>query len=153
MKKCFKCLEVKPLEEFYAHGEMSDGHLNKCKACTRKDTKSARAARLDYYRSYDRERGRTEARRDAASEYAKRRRKADPGWSATKRRTERVRHPDKYRARNTMSNAIRDGKLMRQACEECGDPRTHGHHHDYSKPLDVQWLCPKHHGEEHRLYP
>ena len=34
-KKCFVCGEVKPIDEFYVHERMSDGHLNKCKDCTR----------------------------------------------------------------------------------------------------------------------
>lgn len=39
MKKCFKCGEIKPLNDYYAHPQMGDGHLNKCKVCTRIDTK------------------------------------------------------------------------------------------------------------------
>jgi hypothetical protein len=48
-----------------------------------------------------------------------------------------------------VSNAIRTGRLARQGCEVCGD-RAHAHHDDYSKPLDVRWLCSQHHTDHHR---
>lgn len=36
-KKCFKCGRVLPIDQFYKHKQMGDGHLNKCIECTKKD--------------------------------------------------------------------------------------------------------------------
>ncbi len=50
--------------------------------------------------------------------------------------------------------AIKDGSLVRPAaCSRCGakpSQSIHGHHRDYSRPLDVVWLCSKCHGHERR---
>jgi hypothetical protein len=32
----------------------------------------------------------------------------------------------------------------------CGSKKVHGHHEDYNKPLEVHWLCPKHHKARHK---
>ncbi len=37
-KVCFRCGVLRPLTEFYKHKEMADGHLNKCKTCTKGDS-------------------------------------------------------------------------------------------------------------------
>ncbi len=58
-------------------------------------------------------------------------------------------NPEKYRAQTLVNNSLRDGKLVRQPCVVCGDTQVHGHHEDYSKPLDVTWLCHLHHMEVH----
>ena len=62
----------------------------------------------------------------------------------------RERNRDKTRAQAKARRAYLRGDLVRQACEICGTEDTHMHHDDYSKPLDVRWLCPTHHGEIHR---
>ena len=60
-----------------------------------------------------------------------------------------AKYPLKYQANITVGNAIRDGKLQRQPCVICGAEKTEGHHPDYSKPLDVVWLCPPCHRQTH----
>ena len=61
------------------------------------------------------------------------------------------RHPDKTDAHYAVSNAVRKGYLIKQPCEVCGTMENiQAHHEDYAKPLDVRWLCQKHHMELHR---
>ena len=61
-----------------------------------------------------------------------------------------ARHPVEYRARRIFKKAIETGKIIRQPCEKCGTTEdVHGHHDDYSRPLDVRWLCRFHHVEHH----
>ena len=56
-------------------------------------------------------------------------------------------------ARFKLRRAVVSGRLTRQACERCGAPDTEAHHSDYSRPLDVQWLCPACHRAKHREKP
>jgi hypothetical protein len=51
--------------------------------------------------------------------------------------------PLRIKARKAVSRAVETGKLLRPAyCEACGLPtNVQGHHDDYTKPLDVRWVC------------
>lgn len=57
--------------------------------------------------------------------------------------------PLQARAVSVFKKALRTGELVRQSCEVCGDPKSHGHHEDYAFPLDVVWLCAIHHRWRH----
>ena len=61
----------------------------------------------------------------------------------------RPRDKVKRYAQSCVQNAIKSGKLIRLPCIICGNVKSHGHHPDYSKPLDVIWLCKRHHLEAH----
>jgi len=58
-----------------------------------------------------------------------------------------ARHPDKYKARYIVRNAVRLGQLTKEPCEICGSTEVESHHDDYSKPLEVRWFCHQHHCE------
>lgn len=67
------------------------------------------------------------------------------------RRRQQERNPVQEAARHAVKLAKRSGLLVRQPCEVCGADKAHAHHDDYSKPLEVRWLCSVHHDEHHRL--
>jgi hypothetical protein len=147
MKTCFKCQRNLPLKAFYRHQTMADGHLNKCKKCTKADNRKHRLENAEKYKAYDRARATAPQRVAARSAYA-----ATPRGKEVKARAianYRARHPQKYAANNAVNNAIRDGRLERKSCEVCG-AKAQAHHDDYSKPLDVKWLCQRHHRDRHR---
>jgi hypothetical protein len=55
----------------------------------------------------------------------------------------------KIKALREMHAALRKGTISRKSCNVCGDENSEGHHEDYTKPLDIIWLCKKHHMERH----
>lgn len=133
-KSCFKCGTQQPITNFYRHPEMSDGHVNKCKECSKKDVRENYRKNKKHYQQYELVRNQKEKRKEQHKLYNRRRKERDPEKAITRYLT---------------SNAIRDGRLIRLPCEVCGADKVQAHHEDYTKPFEVRWLCFKHHREHH----
>jgi ribosomal protein S27AE len=153
-KVCKGCNEKKALVDFYVQ-KRSGGRLplifGKCKDCVKEAVRANRASKIDYYREYDRARANEPKRVEARAAYARtpegmaRYAEGQARWNE--------RNKEKLKANYTLTNAVRDGRVCKpSACERCGTTgvRIHGHHDDYSKPLDVRWLCDKCHKYVHR---
>lgn len=125
MKICIKCGGLKPLDDYYKHSRMADGHLNACKECCKSAEKNHRKTNGDAIRERDRERGSR-----ATPEY---------------QREYKAKYPAKHKAHMAVERAVRKGVLVQQPCEICGSINSVAHHDDYAKPLDVRWLCQLHH--------
>lgn len=136
MKKCFKCDQDLPLAEFYRHPRMADGHLGKCKSCTKQDVATYRKENPEMVAARKRDWSRSPNGRAAARRCAERR---------------AVEHPDQTKAVWMVNNAVKWRHIRKLPCFVCGAAKTEGHHADYSRPLDVIWLCKKHHVETHQL--
>jgi hypothetical protein len=124
VKVCFKCRTAKPLSEFYAHPAMSDGYLGKCKECAKTDVRRHRLENLERVRAYDRSRAFLPHRAELRARVVRR-------WRLT--------HKDRVSAHNKAQRHLRSKP---SSCQSCGlMTRVEGHHEDYSRPLDVMWLC------------
>ena len=141
-----------------------------CPSCKRPTDASAASQSRSYYycRACVRERGRKRYAADSA-----RVRELRNQWRASRRELMRERSKQwantpagrayrlaykhtpherpKELARKLAYSAIRNGSIVRQPCQQCGAVKAQMHHPDYSKPLDVIWLCPTCHGRVHRL--
>lgn len=96
---------------------------------------------------------------ECSTESDKRRRNllmSDPEYRKKLREKHLIRYQEdaefqkKELCRKQAKKAIRSGILLRMPCEVCKEIKSEAHHDDYDKPLDVRWLCRKHHGEHHR---
>jgi len=79
-------------------------------------------------------------------------RKTEKGlkYKAYHRALYRKRYPLKYNIPYLVHMAVKKGIITKDPCKVCKTTKdVQAHHYDYSKPLDVIWLCRKHHNELH----
>jgi hypothetical protein len=135
-KWCPACERELPHDAFSKDRSTKSGLRAYCREC------SSEKARERYYANPkpvdELERRRARAR---AWNHANRKRKM------LNRDIYRARWPERESARNAVRYALRMGRMERQPCEVCGDPKSQAHHDDYAKKLEVRWLCQTHHAE------
>jgi hypothetical protein len=135
-KVCFKCNVLKPLSEYYKHSKMGDGHLNKCKDCTKKDVKERYVEKVkdEHWIEKERERGRNKYYRLGYRKSVK------PIGSFTKTgESYKEKFPEKYKAKNASQYIPSNGE--------------HNHHWSYNKEhwKDIISLSIKDHYKAHRF--
>ncbi len=59
------------------------------------------------------------------------------------------RKPEIAKVHKKLQNAVYTGKIIKSPCVVCKSKKSQGHHPDYSKPLEVIWLCALHHKHVH----
>jgi len=145
LKICKDCGTEKEGTEYY-------GKQNECKDCTKARVKAYRLNNLDKVKEYDRNRPNAKERNEKFK-LAQNDRMQDPDYRERinkQRKDWADRNLVKRSAHIICGNAIRDKRLIKKPCEVCGKIKADAHHDDYEKPLEVRWLCRKHHAEHHK---
>ena len=144
MKDCTQCGKRKELSEFGINRATEDGLMNWCKPCTsayqRARREKANAARPEGWKQKTKDK----------SAYMKAWSEANPGAMTAYKKAWYERNKDRMRVKEKVKYAVRSGKLQKLPCGVCGEEKVEAHHPDYDKPLDVIWLCRKHHLEIHK---
>lgn len=140
-KRCSKCGTFQPPTEFYRNCATRDRLGVWCKTCERNRNRVEETASYRNTAGYE----------AALLKY----RDSEKGKAARRSylQRKRVEEPEKIRAREALNWALRSGAVIKaRGCFHCCemDCDLQGHHEDYSKPLDVVWLCLRCHRDADR---
>tara|TARA_R110000737_G_C14233646_1_gene423392 strand:- start:73 stop:504 length:432 start_codon:yes stop_codon:yes gene_type:complete len=132
IKECRKCGWTKPLSAFRKHKPSRDGYRRDCSVCLREYYRLYRLDNLEKAREQDRKRGnRYQEKKEYFKQY-------------------RADNQNKIKAHGLVTRARIAKTLIPEPCAVCGtEEYITAHHCDYSKPLDVMWLCAGHHQQWH----
>jgi hypothetical protein len=149
-KFCPRCQLTKPIDEFQRAANRGDGHDAYCRLCRNAWKREKR--RTPKYRETARLYNHKQSRSAWAAEYKKR-----PEVIARKREVAakmREIYPERFAARYTVKNAVRDGKLpplreceCRFAGPDCKGRMEYHHYKGYDQKhwLTVIPVCANHH--------
>ena len=140
-KVCPKCKASLPISQFYK------GH-SRCKPCHYAATREWQAKNIEKYREIKKAWRRTN--KDKSREHYRRSWRKDADKYRARRK---IYYKDYQRlAHGKVFKAIARGDLVRpNICSNCSgsDSPIIAHHDDYSKPLEVRWICESCHADHH----
>lgn len=122
---CKKCGKIKSISEFPLDGQGYPAYT--CRFCKNQQV-------------YEYSKNHPELRKEIRSNWIK---KSDF------QKKDRKKNLEKYRARDALNHAKREGRISQLPCADCKSEKSEAHHEDYSKPLEVIWLCLKCHRLRH----
>lgn len=131
LKVCSTCEYSKDVSHFYWNKRFEKYYYS-CIECHRKNVKEYKTKKgADIMKWSKTEKGKTSINEARKRSYAK--------------------FPEKWDARAKLRYAVKMGRLSKPiVCDTCEENKVlQGHHEDYSKPLDVMWLCSKCHADRH----
>lgn len=153
MKTCNTCGITKSKLDYYKHPKSADRLQGMCKECHKENTKINRIKNIEYYREYDAWRFKNDPK---VRERHKRYQETEGGRINSNNAKKKFikRNPEKRAAHIIVGNAVRSGVLIKpKDCPVCGEfkpsRQIHAHHDDYTKPLEVRWMCASCHSKEH----
>jgi len=125
-KQCPICSVWKPIVDFYFDKAGADGHRPACKTCDNR--------RRSLWRAEHRQRD-TETQQRSYWKHREKWLMYQRNWRAT--------HPVARRAGHEVEMAVKTGTMIRpNRCSKCGQStRLHGHHPNYTDPLNIVWVC------------
>lgn len=160
-KICTVCCESLDLSLFYNQKAGKHGRMARCKCCVNKKNKewaNNNRERVNQHKRNYRDNNKEKAdeskqkwlskNKNHHKDYYKRNRE-----KLIERTKERFRlNPIKVSARAAVTYAIKAGNIIKpDQCELCErHARLEAHHCDYSKKLDVMWICRKCHVDWHK---
>lgn len=164
-KVCTRCKKQKMIANYYSNKTSKDGLSYWCKQCTSEKAKQyvednrqkVSESRRRYRQKNKIEIGKkgTEWRqenKEKVKKYSAKYNEKNREKVAEIRKIWREKNEVKIKAQYKVNYALKTQRLQREPCEICGDSKVDAHHTDYSKPLDVMWLCRSHHNAWHRVF-
>lgn len=165
IKKCNTCKQDKSIKDFYRQPNGLLGRTGSCKACRKVYQKQyCDDEEIKVKRKIARKTHKCEAPEEKRKRYEKFKENNPDYWKDYYSQNREIRleankrfwknNPDRYESYKAYKRGLGNGTIVRaQACMMCGlKCKTIGHHHDYSKPLEVIWVCHECHMSIHKKH-